>query len=63
MNRDPVYRSVEIKTKRTKTEVKYKAGVYADDVHAVCGGKIRRVLGVLEQYETLTHRSGLELNS
>jgi hypothetical protein len=63
INRDPTIRSVEIKTKRTNREVKCKAGAYADDVHAICRVDRRNVCRVFEQYEKLTCRSGLELNS
>jgi hypothetical protein len=43
--------------------VKCKAGAYADNVHVTCRGGKRSVLRVLEQYEKLTRRSGLELNA
>jgi hypothetical protein len=60
--RDPVIRIAEIKTKRTNTEVKCKAGAYADDVRALCRGD-RSVQRMFEQHEKLTHRSGLKLNA
>jgi hypothetical protein len=35
INNDPTIRSIDNKTKKTNREVKYKAGVYADDVHVI----------------------------
>jgi hypothetical protein len=59
IHRDPEIRIVEIRTKITKSKLKYKVGAYADDVNMTCCGDRRSVKRVFEQYEKLTCRSGL----
>ena len=63
INKDPVIRIVEIRTKMTEKEVNYKAGAYADDVDIICRADRRSVQRVFEKYKKLTLRSGLELNA
>jgi hypothetical protein len=63
INRDPVIRSVEMRTKITKSKEKCKVGAFADNVNAICVGDRRNVWRVFEQSEKLTPRSGLKLNA
>jgi hypothetical protein len=49
-NNDPTIRRIDIKTKKTKREVKCKAGAYADDVHVICRSDKRSVHRVFKQY-------------
>jgi hypothetical protein len=63
INKDPLIRTVEIKTKITGKEVNYKDGAFADDVDVICRADNGSVQRVFEQYEKLTVRSGLELNA
>ena len=63
INKDPLIRTVEIKTKITGKEVNYKDGAFADDVDVICRADNGSVQRVFEQYEKLTIRSGLELNA
>ena len=63
MNSDPKIKMIELKTRLTKTEVKCKAGGYADDVYVVCKGDQESVQGIFDQYGRLTRRSGLVLNA
>ena len=46
-----------------KEEIGFKAGAFADDVGALCGGDSESVKRVFMQYEKLTRKSGLVLNA
>ena len=54
---------INIKTSKSKVDIEYKTGAFADDVGVICGADTASVNGVFRQYERLTNRSGLVLNA
>jgi hypothetical protein len=63
VNRDPVIMCVELRTKITKSKVKCLEVAFDDNVKTIYRGESTSVQRVFEQYEKLTHRSGLEMNT
>ena len=43
--------ALELETRITKEEVKYKSGAFSDDVGAVCKGDASSVQGIFTQYD------------
>ena len=65
---DPLLRNINhsntIKeVKFETTNIKFKAGAYADDVSIICRNNRESIQGVFNEYTRLTIRSGLELNA
>ena len=49
IHKDPTIKKIEIELPKTKEEVDYKAGCYADNVDVVCGSDQKSIQGIFTQ--------------
>jgi len=59
---DPLLRNLNANNK-IKCKTMFKAAAYADDIRVICKKDSRSIQLVIDEYENLTKRSGLELNA